>query len=76
MYGMSWQYTIRIIRIYRQKTAIAVFLFARIHTRGFTYILCIKKGANMNKIICINPPKFIKAILKFFSSFKKGEKSE
>ncbi len=30
----------------------------------------------MNKIICINPPKFIKAILKFFSSFKKGEKSE
>lgn len=27
----------------------------------------------MNKIICINPPKFIKAILKFFSSFKKKD---
>lgn len=27
----------------------------------------------MKKIICINPPKFIKAILKFFSSFKKKD---
>lgn len=33
-----------------------------------------KNEVNMNKIICINPPKFIKAILKLFA--RKDKKSD
>ena len=36
--------------------------------------ILIKNEVNMNKIICINPPKFIKAILKLFA--RKEKKSD
>ena len=60
----------------KQSAFIADFLLS-CNINDIIFITCTKtRSEDMNKIICINPPRFIKAILKLFSKKKNSDKKE
>ncbi len=64
--------------VFRNKlSAFIVDFLLSCNINEVVFITCTKtRSEDMNKIICINPPKFIKAILRLFSKKKNSDKKE